>query len=92
VSNVDNYRTFRKTLHCHLHGECVVGGRFWNTYIGQAVSGKLDLMVLIFGAEERAAVQLEISMGLRKRGDQQFLGTRVKERRRRKNQPLHINP
>jgi hypothetical protein len=38
-------------------------------YIGQAVGGELDLMVLIGEAEERAAIQLEMSMGLRKRGD-----------------------
>jgi hypothetical protein len=32
-------------------------GRFKQSYIGQAVRGELDLMVLIGGAEERAAIQ-----------------------------------
>jgi hypothetical protein len=32
-------------------------GRFWRPYIGQAVVGKLALMVLIGGAEERADIQ-----------------------------------
>jgi hypothetical protein len=27
-------------------------GKFWRPYIGQAVSGKINLMVLIGGAEE----------------------------------------
>jgi hypothetical protein len=30
-------------------------GVLWKPYIGQAVGGKLDLMALIGGAEERAA-------------------------------------
>jgi hypothetical protein len=32
-------------------------GEFWKPYIGQAVGGKLDLMVLSGGAEEWAAIQ-----------------------------------
>jgi hypothetical protein len=38
-------------------------------YKGQAVGGKLDLMVLTGGAEERVGIQWEMSMWLRKRGD-----------------------
>jgi hypothetical protein len=38
-------------------------------YIGQAVSDEVDLMVLIGGVEERAAIQCERSMWLRKGGD-----------------------
>jgi hypothetical protein len=46
---------FGKHCSCHLQRECVVVGRFWKRYIGQTVGGDLDLMVLIGGAEERAA-------------------------------------
>jgi hypothetical protein len=35
---------------------------FWKPYIRQAVGGELDLMVLISGAEELAAIQWEKSM------------------------------
>jgi hypothetical protein len=35
------------------------------------VSGKWDIMNLIGGVEERAAIQLVISMWLRKRGDEE---------------------
>jgi hypothetical protein len=45
---------------------------FWKPYIGQAVDGKLDLMVLIGGMEEQTAIQLEMSMWLRKRDDENF--------------------
>jgi hypothetical protein len=45
---------------------------FWKPYIGQAVRGKLDLMVLIGGAEEWAAIQWEKSMWLRKRSDKKL--------------------
>jgi hypothetical protein len=38
-------------------------GRFWKPYIGQAVDGELNLMVPIDGAEELAAIQLEMSIG-----------------------------
>jgi hypothetical protein len=37
---------FDKHCSCHLQGECVVVRQFWKPYIGQAVGGKLDLMVL----------------------------------------------
>jgi hypothetical protein len=33
-------------------------GCLWKPYIGQAEGGELDLMVLIGGAQNRAAVQL----------------------------------
>jgi hypothetical protein len=46
---------FDKHCSCHLQGESVVAGSFWKLYIGQALGGKLDLMVLIGGAEEQAA-------------------------------------
>jgi hypothetical protein len=45
-------------------------GRFWKPCIGQTVGGDLDLMLLIGGTEERAAIQWEMSMWLRKRGDE----------------------
>jgi hypothetical protein len=32
-------------------------GHFWKFYLGQAVGGELDFMMLIGGAEERAAIQ-----------------------------------
>jgi hypothetical protein len=54
---------------------------YWKLYIGQAVGGELDRMVLIGGAEEWAAVQLELSTWLRKRGDQKFLRDTCEERR-----------
>jgi hypothetical protein len=41
--------------------------------MGQAEGGKLDVMMLIGGAEERAVIQLEMSTWLRKRGDEIFL-------------------
>jgi hypothetical protein len=44
---------FGKHCNCHLQSEYVVAGCFWKPYIGQAVCGELDLMVLIGGAEER---------------------------------------
>jgi hypothetical protein len=49
--------------HCsyHLQDEFVMDGRFWKPYIGQVVGGELDSMVLIGGAEERAAIQWEMS-------------------------------
>jgi hypothetical protein len=49
---------FNKHCTCHLQGECVeVGQR--KPYIGQAVDVKLDLMVLIGGAEKWAAYVLK---------------------------------
>jgi hypothetical protein len=53
---------FSKHCSYHLQGECVEVGDFWKPYIGQAVGGELDLMVLIGGAEERAAIQWEKNM------------------------------
>jgi hypothetical protein len=43
--------------HCswHLRSKYVMNGLFWRFYEGLAVSGYLDLIVLIAGAEERAA-------------------------------------
>jgi hypothetical protein len=35
-------------------------GSSWKPYIGQAVGGELDLMMLIGGVEEQAAIQLEV--------------------------------
>jgi hypothetical protein len=58
---------FGKHYSCHLQGDCVEVGRIWKPYIGQAVGGELDLMVLIGGAEERADIQWEKSMWMRKR-------------------------
>jgi hypothetical protein len=59
---------FGKHCICHLQGEYVMVGRFWKPYIGQAIGGELDLMVLIGGAEERAAIQWEKITWLRKTG------------------------
>jgi hypothetical protein len=56
-----------KHCSCHLQGECVVVGCFWKPYIGHVVGDRLDLMVLIRGAEERAAVQWEKSVWLREK-------------------------
>jgi hypothetical protein len=53
---------FGKHCSCHLQGEYVEAGRFWKPYIGQALGGEWDLMVLIGGAEERAAIQWEKRM------------------------------
>lgn len=36
---------------CHLQSECVEVRGFWKPYIGQAVSGEWDWMVLIGGVE-----------------------------------------
>jgi hypothetical protein len=64
---------FGKHRSCHLHIEYVLVGRFWKPHTGQAVGGDLDLMVLIGGAEERAAIQLAISTWMKKRGDKIFI-------------------
>jgi hypothetical protein len=45
-----------KHCSCHIQGKYVVVGHFWNPCIGQAESGKLDLIVLIDSAEEKAAL------------------------------------
>jgi hypothetical protein len=44
-------------------------------YIGQAVDGELDLMVLFGGVEERAAIHLEMNMWLKERGDDIFFSS-----------------
>jgi hypothetical protein len=48
---------FGKHCNYHLQGKYVMVGRFWKLYIGQAVDGELDFMVLIGRAEERAGIQ-----------------------------------
>jgi hypothetical protein len=45
-------------------------GIFSKLYIGLTVDGELELMVLIGEAEEWAAIQLEMNMWLRERGDE----------------------
>jgi hypothetical protein len=49
--------------HCsfHLQSEYVMVGHFWKPYIclGQEVGGELDLTVLIGGAGERVAIQIQ---------------------------------
>lgn len=35
-------------------------GHLWQPYIGQVAGGELDLMMLIGGAEDRNAIQLEV--------------------------------
>jgi hypothetical protein len=52
-----NIQCFGKHCSCHLQGKSVTVGHFWQSYIGQAVGGELDLMVLIGGAREHAAIQ-----------------------------------
>jgi hypothetical protein len=50
-------------------------GVYQKFYIGQAVRGELEVMVLIGGAEERAAIQLEMGTWLKKRGEENiFMG------------------
>jgi hypothetical protein len=44
-------------------------GEFWKPYTGQAVGGKLDLLVLIGGVGEEATIQWERNMWLRSEGD-----------------------
>jgi hypothetical protein len=43
----------------------VLVGHVWKPYTGQAVGGGWDVMNMIGGAEERAAIQLVISTWLR---------------------------
>jgi hypothetical protein len=45
---------FGKHCSCHLQGEYVMVGHFWQPYIGQTVGGELNLMVLFRGTEEQA--------------------------------------
>jgi hypothetical protein len=35
---------FRKHCSCHLQGESVMAGHFWQSYIGQILGQELDLM------------------------------------------------
>jgi hypothetical protein len=44
-------------------------GRFWKPFIGQALGREFDLVVLIGAADERAPIQWDNRMWLRKRGD-----------------------
>jgi hypothetical protein len=53
----------------------------WKPYIGQAMGGKLDFMVLICGVEEQAAVQLEMGTRLRKEVNEKFFKGYVVRRR-----------
>jgi hypothetical protein len=57
MSKVENYPTFRQTLQLLSSGLICNGWVFWQPYIGQAVHGELNLLVLIGGAEEQAAIQ-----------------------------------
>jgi hypothetical protein len=61
---------FGKHCSCHLQG--IMVGCFWEPYIGQAVHGVLDLMMLIGGVEEQVAIQ-QMSSWLRKRGDEKIV-------------------
>jgi hypothetical protein len=56
---------------------CVFGS---HTYKGQAAGGELDLIVLIGGAEERAAIKWEKSMEMRKRGGEKIFGITWREK------------
>lgn len=58
---------FDKHYYCHLQGEYIMVEGFWKPYIGQRVGGELELMELIGGAKEQAAVKLETSTWMRKR-------------------------
>jgi hypothetical protein len=63
----ENYPTFGKHCNCHLQDQYVMVEHFWKPYIGQAVGGKLYLMVLIGGTEETGpAVKLKMSTWLMK--------------------------
>jgi hypothetical protein len=64
---------FGKHCNCHLQGEYVLVGCFWEPHIGQEVGGEWDAKNLIGGAEERAAIQLVISSWLRRRGAENIL-------------------
>lgn len=52
---------------CHLHGKYVLAGCFWQPYTGQGVGKALDVIQIICGVEEQAAIQNEMSTWLRKR-------------------------
>jgi hypothetical protein len=47
-------------------------GHFWKPYTEQAVGDKWDVLNLIGGAEDQAAIQLVMNTQLRKRGDEKF--------------------
>jgi hypothetical protein len=64
-ANCSNSPAFWQTLQLHLQVDYVMVGHFWKPYIGQAVGGELDFMVLIYGAEEQGAIQMEMTMWLR---------------------------
>jgi hypothetical protein len=65
---------FGKHCSCHLQHEYVMVVHFWKLYTGQAVGGKLHMMMLNGGAKEWAAIQqMELSMWLRKEDNQNFL-------------------
>jgi hypothetical protein len=52
-----------------------MAGYFWKPYKGHAVDDKLYMLMLIGGAEEQIAIQLQMSMWLRKTGDKSLLKT-----------------
>jgi hypothetical protein len=54
--NIENYRTFRQTLHLNLQGECAVIGHFWKPLVEHAVSGELYLMLLIHPEDGKSNV------------------------------------
>jgi hypothetical protein len=68
LSNAESYPAFRQALQFpSSYWSC------WQAYVAQAVGGELDVLGLIGGAEDRADIQKEVSMWLRKRGDRSFL-------------------
>jgi hypothetical protein len=48
---------FSKHCSCHIQGEFVMVGHFWQSYMRQVVGGELDLMVLIGRVEGNAAIE-----------------------------------
>jgi hypothetical protein len=50
---------FVKHCSCHFHHDYVTAGHCWQPYVGEAVGGDLDSLVLIGGAE--ASVVLKIA-------------------------------
>jgi hypothetical protein len=64
---------FSKHCSCNFQSEYVMAGHFCKSYIRQAVGSELDLVVLTGRAEEQAAIKLEISLWLWKRGDKKSL-------------------
>jgi hypothetical protein len=45
---------FSKHCSCHIQVKCIVVRCFWKPCIGQAVDGKLDLMVHLYKASKNA--------------------------------------